>query len=375
MGIDKLHFAGTEEQPTRLTEVFARQPRLGTGTRPKRLERLARRDALYVGGRELKEPEVDVRPVEEVRESVWRVEVDREDAEFDFVPGQELRREPAEFFLDDIDESISVAGYRPEWADVLYSPRVAPRQDARPLRRLDGSPATPHYVFGNDDRWVFQDASWPWGLVGRVFNNRGESGTGVLVGDRVVATAGHLVPWGDSPWWMRFVPAYFDGSSLHGSGVESYVSNANGYDVSGNVVGYDWAVLRLYEPLGESLGYFGYNGYSSSWNDEPYWSVVGYPGAVANALRPSFQNSVSIFDVDSDSNGGRELESQTADLTPGNSGGPIFAWWDGGPRVVGVVSGQEEDYSFPFSFTKGNVFASGSGFTNLLSWARTNWPA
>jgi len=36
--------------------------------------------------------------------------------------------------------------------------------------------------------------------------------------------------------------------------------------------------------------------------------------------------------------GGEELESETADLTPGNSGGPMFGWWNGDPRLVGVVS-------------------------------------
>jgi hypothetical protein len=126
-------------------------------------------------------------------------------------------------------------------------------------------------------------------LVGRIFNNRGESGTGALVGDRIVITAGHMVPWGDSPWWMRFVPAYYDGASLHGAGIESYVSDARGYNTSGSVTGYDWAVLRLYEPLGQWLGYFGYNGYSDNWNDGAYWSLIGYPGAIANAQRPSFR--------------------------------------------------------------------------------------
>ena len=90
-------------------------------------------------------------------------------------------------------------------------------------------------------------------LVGRSFNNRGFSGTGAFIGDRLVVTAGHMVPWGDSLWWIRFVPAYYDGASLHGAGVESYVSDARGCD-TGSVTGYDWAVLRLYEPLGSWLG-------------------------------------------------------------------------------------------------------------------------
>ena len=81
------------------------------------------------------------------------------------------------------------------------------------------------------------------GLVGRLFNNRGESRTGTLIGDGLVATAGRLDPWGDSPWWMRFVPACFNGTSLFGADVESYVADARGYDVSKVFIGCDDAVL------------------------------------------------------------------------------------------------------------------------------------
>jgi hypothetical protein len=172
---------------------------------------------------------------------------------------------------------------------------------------------------------------------------------------------------------MRFVPDYYDGVSLHGAGVESYVSDVRGYDTSGDVTGYDWAVCRLYTPLGSSLGYFGYNSYSDSWNNSPYWTLLGYPTGVAFGRRPSWQGSVSIFDVDGDSNGGSELESR-ADATPGKSGGPLFGWWSGDPRVIGVVSGEETDWIFPFGSEMGNVIAGGSGFTNLMAWGRTNWP-
>jgi hypothetical protein len=34
-----------------------------------------------------------------------------------------------------------------------------------------------------------------------------------------------------------------------------------------------------------------------------------------------------------DSNGGQGLESNIADVTPGDSGGPLFGWWGGDPRI------------------------------------------
>jgi V8-like Glu-specific endopeptidase len=234
----------------------------------------------------------------------------------------------------------------------------------------------PLWVY-DSHRFALEDASWPWGLDGRIFNNRGESGTGSLVGDRLVITAGHMVPWGDSPWWVRFVPAYFNGSSLYGAGVESFVSDAQGYNMNGNVTGYDLAILRLYDPLGTSLGYFGYNSYSSSWNNLSVWSNIGYPGDIDNAEEPAFQQGFTIDDTDGDSDGGEELETENCDLNHGNSGGPCFAWWNNGtdPRIVGVASGQETEYQFPFSEIDDNVFASGDGLINLCAWGRTNWPA
>jgi V8-like Glu-specific endopeptidase len=284
-----------------------------------------------------------------------------------------MQRDKPEALLKDVDENVPFTGFRPDWTDVLFAPRPAPHEERAAMKRINGRRVTPLWVFGNDDRWQFRDASWPWGLVGRVFNNRGQSGSGTLVGNRIVITAGHMVPWGDNPWWMLFVPAYYDGTSLHGAGVQSHISDARGYD--SNVSGYDWAVLRLYEPLGSSLGYFGYNGYSDSWNDQPWWSIIGYPGAVANAMRPSFQGGITVGDTDSDSNGGEELESGTADISPGDSGGPMFGWWGNDPRIVGVVSGEEE-YSFlGWTFDQDNIMAAGSGFTSLCAWGRTNWPA
>jgi len=64
--------------------------------------------------------------------------------------------------------------------------------------------------------------------------------------------------------------------------------------VHGNVVGYDWAVLRLYEPLGSSLGYFGYNSYSIDWNDLTVWSNIRYPGDIDNAEELAFQEGFTI---------------------------------------------------------------------------------
>jgi len=69
-----------------------------------------------------------------------------------------------------------------------------------------------------------------------------------------------------------------------------------------------------------------------------------------------------------------ELETDDGDSSPGDSGGPFFACWDDGPYIVGVDSGEEEEYSFPFSTEDNNIAAAGSPMVDLIIWAQNNWP-
>ena len=383
-GIDPLHFFGEREKPDLPEKVLDRQFVLGDRKPPAELLRLQASVSAYVTlGPDSKKPKVQVECIEEGKKrSTWRVDLPIEEKGQRVSRariGQTAQRQKPEILRRETDPKARFTSYRPAWTNATYAPKIISRNRFHAMRRINGKSFNPLYVFGPDDRWSFQDPAWPWGLVGKVFTSAGKTGSAALIGDRIIATAGHVVPWSDDPWWMRFVPAYFDGSSLHGAGVESYVSDVNGYDTDNHVAGYDWVVCRLYEPLGSWLGYFGYNGYTDAWEDDPYWSVIGYPSAVASGERPSFQGSVSSFDTDGDSNGGLEIETR-GDMTPGNSGGPMFGWWNGDPRLIGVVSGEEEEWSpgaLPWEWAdtdQVNVVAGGSGFTNMMAWGRTNWP-
>lgn len=366
-------FIGDKEMPSLTPSVRQRRTLLGTGDMPAELLTLARTRALYVATDTKTKPQVAVQSVGDRGEHLWRIDVPVDEATRGARPGRTLARHNSKKYLDEVPADVTFHSYRPDWIDAMPAPELRPKRSSWYGRRFSGARVEPLWVY-DSMRHPFEDSSWPWGLVGRIFNNEGFSGTGVLVGDRLVMTAGHMVPWnsGSSGWWMRFVPAYFNGTSLFGAGVESYVSDVRGYDTGGT--GYDWAALRLYEPLGSTLGYFGYNSYSQDWNNLPVWSNIGYPGDIDNAEEPAFQKGFTIDDVDGDSNGGEELETENCDLNHGNSGGPIFAWWNNGtdPRVVGVVSSQETEDSPPIN---DNVFSSGDGFVNLCAWGRANWPA
>ena len=367
-------FIGDRSAPTPLASIRKSRMTPGTGTIPASLRAMAGMRVLYSETDTNKKPNVHVDSVKHTGRHLWRIEVPVSDELRGARPGLTMERHPSTKYLDEVDDAASFTSHRPAWIDVLPVPQV--RRPEQPwLRRFGGTRVRPLWVYDNA-RNAFDNSAWPLGLVGRIFNSQGFSGTGSLIGDRLVITAGHMVPWGQTNWWMQFVPAYFNGSSLFGAGVQSYVSDARGYNVNGNVTGYDWAILRLYEPLGTSLGYFGYNSYSIDWNNLPVWSNIGYPGDIDNAEEPEFQQGFTINDTDGDNNGGQELETENCDLNHGNSGGPMFAWWNNGtdPRIVGVVSGEETEYQFPFSSRNDNVFASGDGFTNLCAWGRSNWP-
>lgn len=269
-------------------------------------------------------------------------------------------------------------GLHTDWIDFAPHAKLAP-MPKKILRRRDGTIIEPHYgVFGTDDRQAYYPSGYPWTCIGKIYawNDFSQpdpqwSGSGVLVGGRVVLTAGHVAPWGSGNWAMKFVPAYYDGGSALGPGVYSWVSDYYGYNDP--VSAWDMVVCRLYTPLGNSLGYFGAKTYDSSWEDGNYWTLAGYPGAVAGANRPSRQMWWPILDDDSDGNAD-ELEFH-ADSTPGDSGGPVFGFWNGEawPSVVGTDSGGEK-WSFLWWGEDNNVAAGGSAMVDLIHWARVNWP-
>ena len=299
------------------------------------------------------------------------------------VPGREYGRLPPTEIKRDIKSGVlsrsGAKAFRPDWVD--YTPHAKVIEDTRPgMRRLNGSPIVPHYgVFGADDRMVYYPSGYPWICVGKleVWSTWGTpspqwTASAVLIGDRVILTAGHVAPWGSSSWGMRFTPAYYDGSSTLGSGVSSWVSDYYGYDTGNSVSAWDMLVCRLYTPLGSSYGYFGTKNYHSSWEDGNYWTLAGYPGAVAGGNRPSRQMWWPVLDDDSDGNA-EEVEYE-ADATAGNSGGPVFGFWSGDPYAIATHSGGSKTTFLWWTIEDTNVGAGGAALNNLVAWARSNWP-
>ena len=161
-------------------------------------------------------------------------------------------------------ETIGEA-FKPDWAPLVYHPKLSARRRPRLLRGADGRKVIPldnqSFIYGSDDRAVFYPSGYPWHCIGKVdvfpsatAKSPTTWGSGVLIGDRVVLTAGHVPPVNppSGQWKMRFTAGLYNGSPVDGPGAVSYVSDFNGY--LGGVSGTDYAVLRLYEPLVPTWG-------------------------------------------------------------------------------------------------------------------------
>ena len=206
---------------------------------------------------------------------------------------------------------------------------------------------------------------YPMCTVGIVFNSNGRRGSGVLVGPNLLLTAGHVAPWGAANWSMEFVPAYNSGARPFGS---SYVQSYHGFNPNGSVTGYDYVICKLYNPLGNALGWMGSASFGS---EDDYYNKrfvsSGYPGSYGE--RPAVELDMAVRDIDNDSPG-KELEFDLrADLGHGWSGGPL---WDhtANPYVVGVLSGTEKDFLDPTRL----VYASGGGLVDLVRYGQATWP-
>jgi V8-like Glu-specific endopeptidase len=212
--------------------------------------------------------------------------------------------------------------------------------------------------------------SYPWCTIGKVYGGRDlnygsweKQGTGVLVGSNFMLTASHAVPWGEPGWWMRFEAASFDRGNIG----QSYVATAHGYESpdNGGDRAHDYALCTLYTPLGDRLGWMGTQATTDESYEDGQWTTVGYPG---DSDRPQVEIFVKVTDAD-ESDDGQEMSSDFV-TQKGWSGGPLWAYLGGDPRVVGICSGEGENLWEWLSGDEHGIFAGGPDMVGLVALAQ-----
>lgn len=271
-----------------------------------------------------------------------------------------------EKFIDVIPE-ISKP-FQPNWLDFNIKPsRPVFLENTKRKLNHRGAELDPLFIWGNDDRRIYNDTRYPWGCACKIITNSG-IGSGVIVGPRHVLTASHVVDWSrDGAGTVEVHRAGASVSAITSISKVWYWTKVNPPNVGYSEVDEDYAVLITSDRIGDRFGWFGVRTYNSSWDDEPYWYNIGYPGDISGQQFPIFQKKKELDEDEFDYGAARSMTT-TADTFKGQSGGPIFAFWSDGPYVVAVVSA-EGNYVLS---GKENWCAGGNYLTRLVNHARSH---
>jgi V8-like Glu-specific endopeptidase len=253
---------------------------------------------------------------------------------------------------------------RPDWVSSVVRPRKPPRPSPPRILMHHGRAVQPLLVFAPDDRRTYHDWNYPWGTICKVVTAVGW-GSGVIVGPRHVLTASHVVDWSSNG--AGSVEVHRSGGTVRARSVIIRVwfyTKATG--TNWEEVDEDYAVLVTSSRIGDAFGSFGVREYDGDWDGDRYWWSIGYSGDIGGGNSPLWQRD-KWLDEDFWDVGDANSMTTDADTIPGQSGSPMFAWWDGddGPSVVAVVN----------SYTSSENWCGGGGaLVRLVRHARTQDP-
>jgi protease YdgD len=112
------------------------------------------------------------------------------------------------------------------------------------------------HFFGRDDRVLVAVNEAPWRYMGVLRMANGGTCSATLVGPNVIATAAHCIH-GDNG--LNAAATFESSDRRHTARVTHYLIdrsfNYRRFNTTDEIDGLDWALLRLDQPLGDTLGY------------------------------------------------------------------------------------------------------------------------
>ncbi len=238
-------------------------------------------------------------------------------------------------------DHLNVKQLPAEFADQSFRIAAVPFRSPTP-DAMTVSEFRPENIIGRDNRERIADVTinpFPWICFLNMTTRNGNRmiGTGWLAGPKTVVTAAHCVYNRDPRYGIGYmkrdsykVYAGISGSNLAGTSEVENMFTTQQWLNSGTEV-YDFAVLRLKTPLGNK-GYFQFAHFDDSSLQNMLVNVAGYPyDKNSTSIPQMWGNADVIVGVE------RQRLSYLNDTLPGNSGGPVINWQNGGDmHVVGI---------------------------------------
>ncbi|MBU8785919.1 trypsin-like serine protease [Bacillus glycinifermentans] len=188
---------------------------------------------------------------------------------------------------------------------------------AKPIKESPaGPPYSPKSVIGSDERTSVTDTTaFPYRAIVHISSSIG-SCTGWLIGPKTVATAGHCVYDTASRSFAgtATVSPGRNGSAYpYGSVTSTRYFIPSGWQ-SGNS-NYDYAAIELSQPIGNTVGYFGYS-YTASSLAGANVTISGYPGDKTTGTQWQMSGTIALSET---------YKLQYAiDTYGGQSGSPVY---------------------------------------------------
>jgi hypothetical protein len=138
--VDPLRFAGERDHPSSLEDVNSRMPIPATKSPPDELVYATQHKFVYVNAEQRPELRVEAQPSAKTTEGIttWRIDLPQDkEGNYNVIYGNTALKEKPEVFLKSINPNISFSGYKPDWMNLSFSPRIFP-QYGTSLRRFNG---------------------------------------------------------------------------------------------------------------------------------------------------------------------------------------------------------------------------------------------